>query len=150
MEPPTTARRILDLEAPERVGLTTRKLNARPTIMPRFCRSWRAALPPPSLAATSNVTRPSSSLAPSPGTAFLYTSSSSAKRRYMGTSDGRESSAWRIVLGGNCTTPASFVAVTATRALALFIKGFSVASVGLMRAPLALLAAMMVWCGCCW
>ena len=147
MESPTTARRISDLGVPERVMLTTRNSNARPTIVLRFRKFWRASLPPPLLAANSAVKRSSFSLVPLPGTAMSHTSSSSARRRPMSTSDSRESSAWRIVLDRNCTTPAPSVAVTTARALALFIKGSNVAPVRSRRAALAAAAAMMVWCG---
>ena len=96
----------------------------------------------PSLAANSTATRPGSSSVPSPGTALSQTLRCSDKSQSIGKSDSREPSAWRIVLDLNCTTPVSSVAVTTSRALALSLKGSSMAPVRLTRA--AVVEAMMV------
>ena len=131
VESPNTARHILDLGVPEKVVLATRNSKARLTIVLRFRRSWRAASPPPSLVASSTATRPSSSLVPSPGTALSQTSSSNDRRRSMGRSDSWEPSVWRIVFGVNCTTPVLSVAVATAKALAIPLKGSSMAPVRL-------------------
>ena len=60
----------------------------------------------------------------------------------MGRSDSREPLVWRIVFGVNCTTPVASVAGTTAKALALSLKGSSMAPVRLTRA--AATVAMMV------
>ena len=125
------ARRIPDVGAPEVVVLATRNSKARPTIVGRFLKSWRAASPPPSLAANSTVTRPSS------GTALLQTSSIIDKRRLIRKYDSREPLTRRIAFGKNFTPPVPSVAVTTLRALALSWKGSSVAPVRLTRVAAA-------------
>ena len=49
--------------------------------------------------------------------------------------DSCEPSAWRIVVGTNCTTPLSSVLVTVSRALASSSKGVVVALARLIREP---------------
>ena len=118
VESPSMARRMPE-GAPEVVVLATRNSKARPTIVRRFRKSRRVVSPPPSLATSSTATRPSSSWAPSPGTALSQTSSSSDTRRSISKSDSREPLAWRITFGKSCTTPVSSIAVTTSRVLAL-------------------------------
>ena len=127
------ARRMSAPRAPKVAMLATRNSKTWPTIVRRFRKSRKVTSPPPSLAANSATTRPSSSLVPAPETALSQTSSWSDRRRSIGISDSREPSTWRIVFGKNCTTPVSSVAVTTSRALALSWKGSSVASVRLTR-----------------
>ena len=95
VESPSMARRMPDLGVHEVVVLATRNSKARPTIVRRFRKSWRAASPPPLLASNSLATT-SSSLVPFLGTALSQTSSRSDRRRPISTSDSREPSAWRI------------------------------------------------------
>ena len=119
-----------DLGIPEVVVLATRNSKVWPMIARRF----RKPLPP-SLAANSAVTRPRSSLVPSGGTAFPQVSRRSANKLSIGICESWEPSAWRIVVGTNCTTPLSFVLVTVSQALALSSKGVSMALARSIRGP---------------
>ena len=129
------ARRMPDLGIPKMVVLAIRKSKAWLIIARRFRKSLPAASPPPSLAANSAVTKPRSSLVPSDGTALLHVSRRSANKLSIGMCDSCEPSAWRIVVGTNCTTPLSSVLVTVCRALAWSLKGVIVALARLIRGP---------------
>ena len=129
------ARRMPDLGIPKMVVLATKNSKAWLIIARRFRKFLPAASPPPSLAANSTVTRPRSSLVPSDGTALLHVSRRSANKLLIGICDSCEPSAWRIVVGTNCTTPLSSVLVTVSRALASSSKGVIVAFARLIRGP---------------
>ena len=129
------ARRMPDLGIPKMVVMAIRNSKACLIIARRFRKSLQAASPPPSLAANSAVTRPRSSLVPSDGTALLHVSRRSANKLSIGMCDSCEPSAWRIVVGTNCTTPLSSVLVTVCQALASSSKGVIVALARLIRGP---------------
>ena len=132
---PSLARLMPDLSIPKMVVLATRNSKAWLMIARRFRKSLSAASPPPSLAANSAVTRPTSSLVPSDGMALLHVSRRSPSKLSIGLCDSWVPSAWRIVVGTNCTTPLSSVLVTVSRALASSSKGVIMALARLIRGP---------------
>ena len=132
---PSLARLMPDLGIPKMVVLVARNSKAWLMIARRFRKSLSAASPPPSLAANSAVIRSTSSLVPSDGMALLHVSRRSANKLSIGMCNSCEPSAWRIVVGTNCTTPLSSVLVTVSRALALSSKGVIVALARLIRGP---------------
>ena len=81
------ARRMPDLGIPKMVVMATRNSKAWLIIARRFRKSLSAASPPPSLAANSAVTRPTSSLA------LLHVSRRSANKLSIGMCDSCEPSA---------------------------------------------------------
>ena len=138
------ARLMPDLSIPKMVVLATRNSKAWLMIARRFRKSLSAASPPPSMAANSAVTRPTS-LVPSDGMALLHVSRRSPNKLSIGMCDSWVPSSWRIVVGTNCTTPLSSVLVTVSRALASSSKGVIVALARLIRGPGEAMGLLIVW-----
>ena len=143
---PSLARLMPDLSIPKMVVLATRNSKAWLMIARRFRKSLSAASPPPSLAANSAVTRPTS-FVPSDGMwmALLNVSRRSPNKLSIGMFDSWVPSARRIVVGTNCTTPLSSVLVTASRALASSSKGVIVALARLIGGPSEAMGLLIVW-----
>ena len=141
---PSLARLMPDLSIPKMVVLAIRNSKAWLMIARRFRKPLSAASPPPSLAANSSVTRPTS-LVPSDGMALLHVSRRSPNKLSIGICDSWVPSAWRIVVGTNCTMPLSSVLVTVSRALASSSKGVIVALARLIRGPGEAMGLLIVW-----